>query len=267
MKAWRTCLLLCALLPLAATARNLEDVGRETQVYAAYATTDALRPLGLSVAVDEGRVTLNGVVRSDAERRLAEQVARDSSGLAAVDNRIEVDTRQATALERPPEKPELRDWRQWAKDVLLSARIKLRLLRHDVGGALDVNVDAAAGKARLSGVAESERRRMRLLEIAAATPGVRLVEDRMVLRPSSDTVPALDAPRASLSDAWITAKLRSSLMFSREVDGEAIAVSTSRGAVRLSGRVATPAERSAAVQIAEGTRGVRAVDASNLSTG
>lgn len=267
MKAWKSCLLLCALLPVTAGARDLEDVGRETQIYAAYATNDALRPLGLTVNVDDKRATLNGVVRSDAERRLAEQVARDSTGITDVDNRIEVDARQATALQRPPEKPEVRSWRQWSRDVLLTARIKLRLLRHDLGDALDVNVDIASGKARLSGVADSERRRTRLLEIAAATPGVKQVEDRMVLRPPEGTVPALDSPRASLSDAWIVTRLKSSFLISREVDGHAIAVSTSRGAVRLSGRVATPAERQAAVEIARGIRGVRVVDASGLSVG
>ncbi|WP_162932122.1 BON domain-containing protein [Solimonas sp. K1W22B-7] len=268
MRAPRPCLLLCALLlPAAAQARNLEDIGRETQVYAAYATTDALRPLGLSVSVEGERLTLTGVVRSADEKRLAEEVALHSSGAATVDNRIEIDAGHASAMRLPPEPPPASGWRQRLRDAVLTARIKLQLLRENFGDALDVNVDTVDGKARLRGVADSAQGRARMVDIAAATPGVIKVEDRIALRPPPGTVPTVDAPRASLVDAWITARLKSSLLLSREVDGYAIAVATSRGAVRLSGRVDTPAERAAAVQIARGTAGVRAVDASGLSAG
>ena len=266
MRAWLTCFALwAASCPLAISAASLEDIGRETRVYAAFATTDALRPLGLTVSTEGERIVLNGVAGSEEQRRLAEQVARDS-GAVPVDNRIEVDARQATALQRSPELPR-RGLRERLRDAWLTARVKLRLLRHDPGGALDVNVDAVSGEARLQGIADTAGQRQRLIGLAAATPGVRQVESRIALRPPPGTVPQLEAPRASLGDAWITARLKSSLLLSREVDGRAIAVATSRGAVRLSGRVATPAERSAAVEIARGIGGVRTVDARALNSG
>jgi hyperosmotically inducible protein len=267
MRTWRSCLLLCALIwPLATPAASLEEIGRETQIYAAFATTDALRPLGLTVSVDGERVVLSGVARSEEQKRLAEQVARRSDAALQVDNRIEVDARQATALQRPPQPPP-RGVRERLHDGWLTARVKLRLLRHDPGGALDLNVDTVSGHARLRGIADSAQEREQLIGIAAATPGIRQVEQDIALRPPPGTTPELEAPRASLADAWITARLKSSLLLSREVDGHAIAVATSRGAVRLSGRVSTPAERSAAVEIARGIGGVRRVDASALNTG
>ncbi|HEY0915696.1 MAG TPA: BON domain-containing protein [Solimonas sp.] len=267
MRRWRAGLLMTALLlPLASPAANLEQIGRETQIYAAFATSDALRPLGLTVSAEGEHVVLSGVVRNEAQKRLAEQVARDSGAGVAVDNRIEVDAQQATALQRAPELP-ARKLRDRLHDALLTARIKLRLLRHDVGGALDLNVDTVSGHARLQGIADGAEDRAQLIRIAAATPGVREVEERIALRAPEGATPDLEAPRASLVDAWITARLKSSLLLSREVDGHAIAVATSRGAVRLSGHVSTPAERSAAVEIARGISGVRDVDASSLSTG
>ncbi|PPE74899.1 hypothetical protein C3942_04275 [Solimonas fluminis] len=266
MRTWLSSFALwAASWPLAVPAASLDEIGRETQVYAAFATTDALRPLGLTVSVEGERVVLNGVARSEEQKQLAEQVARDS-GAAQVDNRIEVDARQATALQRPPEAPR-RGLRERLHDGWVTMRVKLRLLRQDPGGALDVNVDAVSGAARLDGIADSVEQRQRLIRIAAATPGVREVEPRIALRPPPGTAPELEAPRASLGDAWITARLKSSLLLSREVDGHAIAVATSRGAVRLSGRVATPAERSAAIEIARGIGGVRSVDAGALNSG
>ncbi len=267
MRTWRSCLLMTTLLcPLATPAASLEQIGRETQIYAAFATSDALRPLGLTVSAEGEQVVLTGVVASEEQKRLAEQVAREGGAGVSVDNRIEIDARQATALQRAPEAPR-RGVRERLRDSLLTARIKLRLLRDDVGGALDVNVDTVSGHARLQGIADRPEDRARMVRIAAATPGVREVEERIALRAPQGATPELEAPRASLVDAWITARLKSSLLLSREVDGYAIAVATSRGAVRLSGRVSTPAERSAAVEIARGISGVREVDVSSLSTG
>lgn len=267
MRTWHSCLLMTALMwPLTSPAAGLEQIGRETQIYAAFATTDALRPLGLTVSAEGEQVVLSGVVASQEQKQLAERVARNSAAGVAVDNRIEVDARQATALQRAPEAP-ARGVRERLHDGLLTAHIKLRLIRHDVGGALDVNVDTVSGHARLQGVADRAEERAQMVRIAAATPGVREVEEHITLRAPAGATPELEAPRASLLDAWITARLKSSLLLSREVDGHAIAVATSRGAVRLSGRVSTPAERSAAVEIARGISGVREVDASSLSAG
>lgn len=267
--------LLLVLAPLA-QAKNLEDLGRETQIYAAYATTDALRPLGLSVSVDQGRVTLTGAVRTAEEKALAARVAEASSGLGAVDNRIEVDPRHVAALdpavlEPPPAveplRQEMRAPGRWLRDIALVLRIKTQLLLRDVSEALDVDVDAHSGEIRLGGVADSDGGRAAAARIAAATPGVTRVDNRIALRPPPSRLPALDAPRASLADAWITARLKSSLLLSRMVDGQAIAVATSRGAVSLSGRVPTTEQREAAVEIARGIRGVRSVDASGLGLG
>lgn len=54
------------------------------------ATESALSPFKVGVESTRGVVTLSGDVSSEAERRLAERVARDVSGVEAVHNALRV---------------------------------------------------------------------------------------------------------------------------------------------------------------------------------
>lgn len=256
-------LLLALLLSLPAMAKNLDDLRRETQIYTAYATNDGLRPLGLSVHVEDDRLTLTGTVAQSAEKALAERIARQTGDLVAIDNRITVDPAHFATLQADGG---ARSLATVIADAALVVRIKFRLLSHDLRDALDIDVDARRGRIVLQGATGSAGR-AQAQDIALAVPGVRSVDNRIALRPPASALPPTAEPRAGLRDAWIAMRLKASLLISRKVDGHAIAVATSRGLVRLTGRVTTTAQREAAVEIARGIRGVRSVDATGLSVG
>jgi hyperosmotically inducible protein len=70
-----------------------------------------------------------------------------------------------------------------------------------------------------------------------------------------------------MTDSWITSKVKSSLVFTRGVNGFAITVTTLNGTVSLQGVVDSAAERELAVRVTRDIRGVLKVDAQGLKVG
>ena len=62
-----------------------------------------------------------------------------------------------------------------------------------------------------------------------------------------------------VSDGWITAKVKSSLLYNRTVDGGDIHVDTQNGVVILRGHVDSDFGREQAISIARNIKGVKAV--------
>ena len=68
-----------------------------------------------------------------------------------------------------------------------------------------------------------------------------------------------------ISDGWITTKVKSTYMYSNNVNGSDIAVSTNAGIVTLTGKMDSGAERALAIELARNVRGVKSVDSSLLT--
>jgi len=69
---------------------------------------------------------------------------------------------------------------------------------------------------------------------------------------------------SDLSDSWITTKVKSTFLYSSNVSGSDIAVSTNNGVVVLTGKVKSGAERALAIELAQNVRGVKSVNAKGL---
>jgi osmotically-inducible protein OsmY len=67
-----------------------------------------------------------------------------------------------------------------------------------------------------------------------------------------------------LDDSAITTKVKSSFLADPVVSATAISVTTTDGVVSLNGHAKNEQERQRAIQLAQSTEGVRAVDARNL---
>jgi len=70
---------------------------------------------------------------------------------------------------------------------------------------------------------------------------------------------------ADVADGWITMKVKSTYMYSSNVDGSDIAVSTNAGVVKLTGKMDSGAERALAIELARNVKGVKSVDSSALT--
>jgi len=68
----------------------------------------------------------------------------------------------------------------------------------------------------------------------------------------------------NIADTWITTKVKSTLLYSSNVAGSNIAVSTNKGIVTLSGKVNSGAENALAIELAQNVGGVKSVQSKDL---
>ncbi|GLQ92501.1 BON domain-containing protein [Dyella acidisoli] len=87
------------------------------------------------------------------------------------------------------------------------------------------------------------------------------MNDQSTTTRSNETVPG------KVDDSWITTKVKSKLAAAKGVKASDVSVSTTDGAVTLTGTATSKAEKNRAVHIAKGVKGVKSVDASGLTVG
>ncbi len=259
---------LVAINPLLAGAEDrdlsqqLGDKWHEGAVWSAIAFNRHLSPFSIDVDVDSGTATLTGTVESDVDRDLAEQVALGIEGIERVDNQLTVET---SAGDREEGRSQV--VRQ-LEDATLTATVKSKLLWNSNTAGLDIHVVTETGVVTLTGIAESPESRELAGRLAENTGGVRGVVNRIEVVNDPGTVGRAQETASELgnnvSDAWITSKVKSSLVLNRNLQGLDIQVRTRDGAVQLSGEVASDEEKALAIDIARNIRGVESVSAGEL---
>lgn len=246
-------------------SQDITEARQETQIWTTYALSPYLRASDLKVSVDNGKATLTGTVEEGVNKDLAKQIALGVSGVTEVDNQIVVRPDYM-----PPAQTAERSYGEVIDDASITAAVKSKLLwgRHTSG--LAANVDTNRGKVTLQGTADSAAARDLAGRMALNTRGVESVDNHLVV---GETKPAVvgsvkDAAHEAgddVADAWITTKVKSTLMYTRNVDGTHIAVSTKNGVVTLSGKVDSGAEHALAVELAQNVRGVKSVSHKGLT--
>ena len=243
---------------------QIADVRREAQIMTTYGMNRHLRDFNLSVMVDGNKAVLDGTVQDGVAKDLAEQIAMGVDGIRHVDNRIVVNA----DFVLPQRVSSDRSFGEKVEDATITATIKSKLLWNSNTDGLDIHIDTNNGKVTLSGSASSDAEKSLAGRIAKESDGVVGVKNDLALVNKSDTVtkpqPAVVKPQPTMSDAWITAKVKSSLMLTRGVDSLDIKVTTRDGVVSLQGVVDSTAERELAIRVAKDIRGVKNVDASSL---
>ncbi len=232
------------------------DLWIESKIMTTYTLNEHLSPFELDVAVEGGVVRLTGEVESDLHRELAEQIALGVKGARRVENEIRVGDEPARSKEES-------EFLRTVKDATLTARVKSNLLWNRNTDGLDIDVDTDDGVVTLTGVVASDLKRQLVLQIAKNTNGVRKVEDR--LRVSAEEKQRIEenSPVAKtqrvVSDTWITAKVKTMLMFNKNADGADIEVSTQEGVVTLKGTVLSPEQRDRIVETVQDVVNVKGV--------
>jgi osmotically-inducible protein OsmY len=260
-----------ALAPANALAQtnpnnDVAEARLEGSVATAFALNSHLNPFRIGVEVEDQTAILTGTVENGVNRNLAEQVALSIEGIDRVDNQIAIDT---DVDQSDAERTSLANS---LDDATTTATVKSKLLwnRHTQG--LDIDVDTHNSVVTLTGVANSDAARELAERLASHTRGVREVRNNIVITDEPGTAAraqqaagqAADEAADAVSDAWITSKVKSSLLFSRNLDGVAISVMSRAGNVTLGGSVDSEQSRELAIEIAQGIRGVNNVDAGAL---
>lgn len=258
-----------ALSPMSAfaadadTSRQLSEARQEGSVVTAITLNRHLNPFSIDVEVKDGTAVLTGEVESDVDRDLAEQVALSVDGVQKVDNQLTVDA-NAERSERDD-----KSMSQRFENATTTASVKSKLLWNSNTEGLDINVSTSNGVVTLEGTADSAEAKQLAEQLAANTDGVRSVQNNITVSGEATTAAkaqhSADDAGEAISDAWITSKVKSSFLLSRNLDGLDIKVKTKNGQVTLSGQVNTAAEKELAVETARNIRGVTDVNAADLN--
>ena len=256
-------------------SQNATEARQETQIWTTYALSPYLRASDLTVSVHGGKATLSGTVEDGVNKDLAKQIALGVAGISEVDNQIKVQP------DYVPVKAPGRSYGEVVDDASITAAIKSKLMWSKHTDGLTADVDTSRGNVTLRGTADNAGDRNLASRLAMNTRGVVSVDNQLVLsrgKPTvvthakaagkevgKDTKEVAKEARKDVSDSWITAKVKSTYLYSSNVDGTDINVSTKSGIVTLSGKVDSGAERALAIEIARNVRGVKNVHAKGLT--
>ncbi len=121
----------------------------------------------IDVDTVNGVVTLTGVVDSEEERRRAVKIATSVEGVKKVVNNLRIEKRSLGS---------------YLSDKEITAKIKLKLIEDPELKALSIDVDTVNGVVTLTGVVDSERQRVKVLEHAKSVSGVKKVIDNLQIK-------------------------------------------------------------------------------------
>jgi len=246
-------------------SQDIVDARQERQIWTTYALSPYLRANNIGVAVLKGKATLSGTVEEAVNKELATEIALGVEGITDVDNRIVV---QADYV--PPKSTTDRSYAEMIDDSAITAAIKSKLVWSKNTDGLETRIVTKGGKVTLTGNAESGAAKDLAGRLAQNTRGVSSVDNQLVV---TGVKPLLASPlegtqqqaRTDISDSWITAKVKSTFLYSSNVSGSDIAVSTNSGIVTLTGKVKSGAERALAIELAQNVRGVKDVRTKGLT--
>jgi osmotically-inducible protein OsmY len=246
-------------------SQEVTDARQEVQIWTTYALNPFLRASNLKVSVQNGKASLTGTVEEAVNKELAKQIALGVSGIKEVDNQITV---QPGFI--PPKSSSERSYGEMIDDATITAVIKSKLLWSKYTDGLATNVETNLGKVVLIGTADSPVAKDLAGRMAMNTRGVVSVDNQLTVTGTKPNV--LDnAKRSSedasrdITDSWITAKVKSTFLYSSNVTGSNITVVTKGGVVTLSGKVASGAERALAIELAQNVLGVKSVQSKDLT--
>jgi osmotically-inducible protein OsmY len=248
--------------------QNVTEARQESQIWTTYALSPYLRASDIKVSVHDGKATLTGTVEESVNKDLAREIALGVTGITDVDNQIVV---QADYV--PPARSEAADraYGEVIDDASITAAVKSKLAWSREADAIGMDVDTRRGKVTLTGNADSKAEKDKAGRLAGNTRGVVSVDNQLVVAANAKpTVKdnakgvARDSKR-EVADGWITTKVKSSFMYSSNVDGSDISVNTNKGIVTLTGKVDSGAERALAIELAQNVRGVKSVQSKGLT--
>ena len=249
--------------------QSLTDVRQEVQIWTTYALNPYLRADQLKATVKNGKATLTGVVPEGVNKDLAKEIALGVEGISEVDNQIKVVSDSNQAQANP-----MSGFADAIDDATITAAVKSKLLWSRYTEGLKTTVVTKSGRVSLTGSADSAAAKELAGRLAMNTRGVVSVQNALVV--SQNKTENMDSTKEKVSsvaaetenvitDSWITTKVKSTLLYSSNVSGSDIEVTTKSGIVNLSGVLSSGAEKALAIELAENVRGVKSVEAKGLT--
>lgn len=115
----------------------------------------------------------------------------------------------------------------------------------------DINIESRDGAVTLTGTVMEESNKTLAQDTVASLPGVASVDNQLEVKG--------EAP-AEYSDAWLITKVKSTLLFHRNVSGLKTEVLAEEGIITLRGEAVSMAQRDLATEYAKDVEGVKSVN-------
>ncbi len=270
-----------ALMTIGQTAQSetmtqsMTDVRQEVQIWTTYTLNPYLRSSDLKATVKDGKATLTGSVPEGVNKDLAREIALGVQGIKEVDNQIVIDGEKSASMQAP-----VSGYAEVIDDAGITLAVKSKLLWSKYTSALQTTIETKSGRVTLTGTADSPAAKDLAGRLAGNTKGVISVKNMLVVHApkalaaqvSTGTRVAVDTTKImtasteqAVTDSWITTKVKSTLLYSSNVAGSDIVVTTNQGIVTLTGKLASGAERALAVELAQNVLGVKRVESKGLT--
>jgi hyperosmotically inducible periplasmic protein len=144
-----------------------------------------------------------------------------------------------------------------ANDALLTTEVKAKLITVDVNSTASLGVHVSGGVATLTGSVRTPAARAKTVAAARSVKGITEVVDQLRVDPHvPDVGQRLNAAGQQLSDAALAGRIAGAIFTQT---GAGVKVDVHDGAVTLRGNIVDPKVRTAAVDTARNTSGVRSV--------
>jgi osmotically-inducible protein OsmY len=115
----------------------------------------------------------------------------------------------------------------------------------------DIKIQSSDGAVTLTGMVSEESHKSLAQDTVAGLPGVISVDNRLGLKNESP---------ANNSDAWLTTKVKTTLLFNRNVSAASTEVNTKDGIVTLRGNATSHAQKDLTTEYAKDVEGVKSVN-------
>jgi len=158
-------------------SQKLSDAGITTRIKTAYIFNEHLAAHTIDVDTHDGVVTLNGTVKSDIQKDLAEEIAKNVAGTHSVENHLQV----GEGGERADNDPD-RSFGQAVKDATTTASVKTALAFKKEVKATDIHVTTREGTVVLTGTVATKAEAELAKQTAAKTAGVKQVISKIEVR-------------------------------------------------------------------------------------
>jgi hyperosmotically inducible protein len=145
-------------------------------------------------------------------------------------------------------------------DAGVTTAVKTRLAADDTVKAYQIDVDTRDKVVTLSGTVNTSAEKTQAVAVAQGTDGVASVVDNITLKVTAEPMPRPgDSVADAVSDATLTAAVKTKLLADPKVRGLKIDVDTKNGMVTLTGTVRSQAEKDEAMRLARETENVKNV--------
>lgn len=257
--------------PTALQSENSEkqkaDAALMSKIKSAIAQTKRLHGYSIGVECKDGLVSLNGDVPSEIDKELAADLAKEISGVKAINNQLRI-APEATPLPGENKAP---DFSINVDDLELQANLRERIRSVPELKTQNIEIKVQNRAVTLTGNVASEQQRTRIEQLLHNFPKVTSVNNLVriggVAPPPPKTektaspTPAKPTPIASKQDQELMqlalASLRANHAEFSEVN--AFKVACQNGEVTLSGTVSIRAERALAERLVKEVTGVTSV--------